>query len=169
MCKKIEIYINMSQDHGVSKCPFASHECKEVKEEVVESTEVAVEDKKKQETPVSLYEKYGGDVAVQKIVCNFYEEHIFKDPSLAHYFKDFKPGQMQKKMSPFLSEALGSKIPYKGKSMHDAHRGMKITNEDFDTVARHLISAITNAGVDPTDIEVIKNHVLSYRGDIVEA
>lgn len=116
---------------------------------------------------LSIFEKYGGDSTVHKIVSNMYQDHVLKDQSLCPFFKKSKIGRLEKQMSSFLARAMGSKFLYKGKSLVDAHKGMKITDDNFESFMRHLSSSLEIAGIDHKDAEEIRKYLLAYKGDVV--
>ena len=116
---------------------------------------------------LSIFEKYGGDSAVHKIVANMYQDHVLRDQSLCPFFKKSKIGRLEKQMTSFLARAMGSKFLYKGKSLVDAHKGMKITDDNFESFMRHLSSSLESAEIDHKDAEEIKKYVLAYKGDVV--
>ena len=57
---------------------------------------------------------------------------------------------------------------YRGKSMKEAHRGMGITNAEFDALAADLKMALERNGVGAADIEQVMRVVGATRADIVE-
>jgi hemoglobin len=68
----------------------------------------------------------------------------------------------------FISQATGGPYPYRGKSMKEAHRGMGITNAEFDAFAADLKKALEKNGVSAADIEPLMHAVDVTRADIVE-
>ena len=60
---------------------------------------------------------------------------------------DFKRGLFQ-----FVAAATGGPQEYRGKDMVTAHKGMNITNEQFDAMMSHLKMAMDKNGV-PTDAQ----------------
>jgi hemoglobin len=47
----------------------------------------------------------------------------------------------------FLTYATGGPKDYKGKSMHDAHKGRGIKNEEFDKVTMHILNTLKDLNV----------------------
>lgn len=115
----------------------------------------------------SIYEKYGGDEFVTKLVEKFYEEVLTKD-ILKPFFvnTDFK--KHFEIVIPFFIMASGGPNNYKGKSMRDAHRGMGIGDEHFDAVQDALGYAMDVLGVDHEDIKPFLAIGESQRNEILD-
>jgi len=61
-------------------------------------------------------------------------------------FEDFKRG-----LSRYVSEEIGGPQKYEGPDMRQAHKGMRITNEEFDAFMNHLRAALANNNVSEKD------------------
>jgi hypothetical protein len=68
----------------------------------------------------------------------------------------------------FISSATGGPLKYEGKSMKEAHKGMKITNDEFDAAAKDLKEALEKHGAKAGDVEAVMTAVSGTRKDIVE-
>ena len=101
----------------------------------------------KQQVPEkTLYEKLGGEPAIQAVVTKMYEG-IFSDPELTEFFtKTDKENQkvMQKK---FLTQLTGGPKIYDGKDMIAAHKGRGIKDKEFNLVAGHVVTAMNQLNV----------------------
>ena len=69
----------------------------------------------------------------------------------------------------FVSQATGGPYTYHGKNMKEAHRGMGITNAEFDAAAAHLKTALKKNGVKTPVAEEFMQLIAATRPDIVEA
>jgi NAD(P)H-flavin reductase/cytochrome b involved in lipid metabolism/truncated hemoglobin YjbI len=115
----------------------------------------------------TLYEKLGGSAALQAVVNKFYDEKVLKDASLSPVFdaKDIQSLKNHQKM--FLQFALGGPNDYTGRSMTDAHRGLGITEDHWNTVCGHLVATLQELGVSEGDIGEVVAKVAPLKPQIV--
>ena len=119
-----------------------------------------------------LWTRLGGETRVKKVVDNFITLVIL-DPNVdftrGGRFK-FTPAEedaLKAKLVAFFSSASDGPIPYTGKSMAEAHKGMNITAEQFDRLIALLRVALQNNKIADADIEEVMKKVEATRGDIV--
>ncbi len=75
---------------------------------------------------------------------------------------------LKKKLVDQLGEATGGPQKYTGKNMKDAHKGLEITNKDFDALANDLVKALKKNKAADDDIQTIVKMLESMRKDVVE-
>ena len=121
----------------------------------------------------TLWERLGGEKNVAKVVDDLFatagadpKVNFFRDPS-------FKPtgeevAALKKKVVELISAVSGGPLKYTGKDMKAAHKGMKITDAEFDAFAGHLKKALEKNGAAPDDVKTVMNVAESTRKDIVE-
>ena len=101
----------------------------------------------------SLYERIGGEAAVNAAVDVFYKK-VFADPLLKPFFEGVDiPGQINKQKQ-FLTYAFGGPNNYSGKGLRNAHRqavGKGMNGQHFDRVMALLGETLTELGV-PQDL-----------------
>jgi hemoglobin len=68
----------------------------------------------------------------------------------------------------FVSQAAGGPLKYTGKTMMEAHKGMGITNSQFDALVADLKQALNKNGAKPADRDALLAAVEGTRKDIVE-
>lgn len=124
-------------------------------------------------TTQTLWQRLGGEERVKKVVDQFVVL-IITDPKI-----DFSRGgkykivtkedeeALKSKLVAYISQASDGTIPYTGKSMIDAHKGMSVTAEQFDTLAASLRVALKNNNVADADIDELMKKVEATRADIV--
>ncbi|MEH6937485.1 group 1 truncated hemoglobin [Bacillus sp. JJ664] len=115
----------------------------------------------------TLYEKFGQEDAISKVVDYFYSELVLKDETVNHFFEHTDMEKQRKHQAKFLSFALGGPNQYSGKSMAKAHEGMNIQPEHFDAIAKHLHDALAHFGVSESDIDQALTKVASLKDDIL--
>lgn len=114
----------------------------------------------------TLYEKFGGEEAVAKVVDYFYSELVLKDETVNHFFKNTDMQKQRVHQTKFISFALGGPNQYSGRSMSKAHEGMNIQPNHFNAIAKHLHDALAHFGISEADIDVALTKVESLRDDI---
>jgi hemoglobin len=121
----------------------------------------------------TLWERLGGEKNVRKVVEDFMAlEHA--DPKV-DFFRGGKRkmteeqlAELKQKLVEFISQAAGGPLKYAGKSMKEAHKGMAITEAQFDALVVDLKTALDKNGVKPADRDAVLEAVATMRRDIVE-
>ncbi|WP_066291567.1 group I truncated hemoglobin [Bacillus sp. FJAT-29937] len=115
----------------------------------------------------TLYDKVGGEAAIEKVVDYFYSELVLKDPTVSHFFENTDMEKQRKHQTKFISFALGGPNQYSGNSMAKAHKGMNLQPAHFDAIATHLGEALSHFGVDNDEIAQALNKVNTLKDDIL--
>ena len=117
----------------------------------------------------SLYEKIGGQAAVDAAVDIFYRK-VLTDDSIANFFDDVDmEGQLAKQKS-FLTMAFGGPNDYSGADMRAAHAPLvaKGLNENhFSAVAGHLQTTLEELGVASENIAAVMAIAASTHDDVL--
>lgn len=124
--------------------------------------------------PVTLWDRLGGEKGVAKLVDDFVA--LAASDAKVNFFRDgkFKPTaeqviELKKKLVEMISEASGGPLKYTGRSMKEAHKGMGITDAEFDALAGNLKKALEDNKVAADDAAAVLKAVEATRKDIVEA
>ena len=116
----------------------------------------------------SLYEAIGGRTALRAAADVFYRR-LLADAELAGFF----PGGVGIGHRAFLvtalGEALGGPQRYRGPFLADAHRGLGITDDQFDRAACHLSDSLDELAVPRPLADQVIAIVASLRPVIVTA
>jgi truncated hemoglobin YjbI len=122
----------------------------------------------------TLWDRLGGEKNVAKVVDDFVNT-AGKDPKV-NFWRDptrvpskQEVADLKTKLVEFVSSATGGPLQYEGKSMKEAHKGMKITNEEFDAAAKDLKDALVKNGAKAEDVDAVMKAVDGTRKEIVEA
>jgi hemoglobin len=121
----------------------------------------------------SLWQRLGGEKNVRKIVDDFMAlEHT--DPKV-DFFRGGKVkltekqlDELKQKIVELISQVSGGPLKYTGRSMKEAHRGMAITNAQFDALVADLKQAFDKNGVKTADRDAVLAAVEGTRKDTVE-
>jgi hemoglobin len=119
-------------------------------------------------TAVNVYQAIGGRAAVTAAVEGLYGR-ILEDPVLSRLF----PGGVAAKHRAFvvtvLGEALGGPEHYRGPDLVKVHRGLGITDADFDQTAVLLAETLDSLGVPGHLADYVVGVVAGLRPAIVTA
>jgi hemoglobin len=113
-----------------------------------------------------LYEKFGGEETVSKVVDYFYEL-VLADDTVNGFFKNTDMDKQRKHQTKFISFALGGPNQYTGVSMAKAHAGMNIQPVHFGAIAQHLHDALLHFGVNESDIDQVLAKISTLKDDIL--
>jgi len=115
----------------------------------------------------TLYEKVGGEEAIEKVVDYFYSELVLKDDTVNHFFTETDMKKQIGHQAKFISFALGGPKQYSGKSMAKAHEGMNLQPEHFNAIVNHLHDALAHFGVSEADCDTALTKVATLKDDIL--
>lgn len=116
---------------------------------------------------MTLYSKLGGEPTLAAAVDEFYER-MQADPELAEWFRGVDLEVLKAHQRAFLMVALGGPEDYSGRSMRNAHAGLRITDPAYTRALQHLRDALASVGVEQELIERIVRPVEQLRAAIVE-
>lgn len=114
----------------------------------------------------SLYQQVGGAKAVGAVIDLFYKK-IMADDRVNHHFDDTHMPTQIAKQKAFVSAALGSPVPWTGRSMRKAHKHLKLTEKDFGIIASHLQNSLQELKVKKEHIAQIMAVVGSVKGEVL--
>lgn len=115
---------------------------------------------------MSVYEKIGGEAAVNAAVDIFYRK-VLSDDRIAHFFDTVDMEGMHSKQKAFLTMAFGGPNNYSGKDMRAAHKHMNLTEVHFNAVAENLIGTLQELSVPQQYIDEIVAIALSVKDDVL--
>jgi hemoglobin len=134
--------------------------------------------RQKEKTPTrSLYDRLGGEAAIRAVVDDFVpraaadEKVNFTRTGIAGHEWQATPENVQRlkeRLVQFIGVATGGPLKYEGKDMVTAHKGMQITNAEFDALAADLKASLDTLQVPAAEQKELLEIVGSTRGAIVE-
>ena len=97
-------------------------------------------------TQKSLYERLGGKAAITAAVDEFVAR-VGADKRINHFFKAAaadpkRMARLKTNLVNLVCQASGGPCKYTGKDMKTAHKGMGITNADFNALVQDLVGAL---------------------------
>jgi hemoglobin len=117
-------------------------------------------------TEKSLYERIGGDAAVDAAVDIFYRR-VLGDDRIAHHFESVDMDVQREKQKAFLAFAFGGPNAYTGRDLRVAHARMSLGEGDFDAVIGHLGATLESLSVPAPLIGEVARIALSVKDDVL--
>jgi len=117
----------------------------------------------------TLYERLGGEAAVDAAVDIFYR-HVLMDDRINYWFEDTDMERQATKQKAFMTMAFGGPHNYSGKDMRDGHAHLVergLNDEHFDAVKENLQTALRELEVPEEAIEEVSTIVESTRDDVL--
>ncbi len=120
--------------------------------------------------PASLYERLGGQTAVNTAVDIFYRK-ILRDQRVNHFFDGIDMEEQIIKQKGFLTMVFGGPNHYTGKGMREGHyhlvkRGLN--DSHVDIIIEHLGATLTELGASDNDIQEVAVIANSVRADVLD-
>jgi hemoglobin len=118
---------------------------------------------------MSLYEKIGGEAAVNAAVDIFYRK-VLSDDRISSFFDGVDMAQQANKQKAFLTMAFGGPASYTGKEMKEAHAHLVekgLNDSHFDAVIENLGATLTELKVPADLIQEAASIALSTRESIL--
>lgn len=99
----------------------------------------------------NIYEKIGGEAAVNAAVDIFYKK-ILADDVVNHFFEKIDMDRQIQKQKDFMKMVFGGPSEYTGDDMRTAHAHLALEEEHFTAVAGHLKATLEELNV-PEDLQ----------------
>jgi hemoglobin len=145
----------------------------EVRAKLAPAEAVRKSTKTAEEKKATLWERLGGEGNVRKVVDEFVRTAA-ADPKVdfsrggKFTFTDKDIDHLKDMLVKLVSSATGGPLEYTGKDMRKSHKGMNITNAEFDATVGHLRKALDKHGAKPADAQALLKIVEGTRAQIVE-
>ena len=122
-------------------------------------------------TTATLFERLGGYSAVAAVADDLLPR-LRSDPQLGRFWAHRGEDGIQREkqlLVDYLCSAAGGPMYYRGRDMLLTHRGMRISESDWNVFLGHAGATLAKFQVPATEQGEIVAFVLSLKGDIVEA
>jgi len=117
----------------------------------------------------NLYERIGGQPAVDKAVEVFYRK-VLADDRINEFFDGVDMEQQINKQKGFLTMVFGGPNNYTGKDMREGHKHLVargLNDSHVDAVIELLGATLQELGVAADDIQEVANTANSVRDDVL--
>jgi hemoglobin len=98
----------------------------------------------------TLYDRLGGEKAVTAVVDDFVA-NVAADDKIKQRFANANIDHLKQMLVLQICSAAGGGCQYTGKSMEDAHKGMAITEEEFNALVGDLVKSLNKFKVADAD------------------
>jgi hemoglobin len=118
----------------------------------------------------SLYDRLGGYDAISA-VANELLPRLRSDPQLGRFWAHRGEDGIQREkqfLIEFLSSRAGGPVYYRGRDMVLTHRGMRISESDWNVFLGHAGAALAKFDLPKAELEELVALVQSVKPDIVE-
>ncbi|MEK7833505.1 MAG: group 1 truncated hemoglobin [Acidobacteriota bacterium] len=118
----------------------------------------------------SLYQRLGGYDALAAVTDEFIGR-LASDKELGRFFvgaSDDSKKRIRQLVLDQLCAATGGPCVYIGRDMKTAHKGLKITEKDWDASVKHLTATLDKFKVAKKEKEEVLGAIGSLKKDIVE-
>lgn len=114
----------------------------------------------------ALYAELGGKRGIAAIVDGLLIE-LARDERIVHHFADTDIARLRRLLEEQICEVSGGPCIYSGDSMRESHRGLDLTDADFNALVEDLIVAMEDAGVAHGAQNALLARLAPMHGDIV--
>ncbi len=116
-----------------------------------------------------LYEKLGGEAAIDAAVDKFYDK-VLADDRIKHFFAATDMPKQRKMQKAFLTVAFGGPNNYSGRGLRLAHKkavAAGLADNHFDAVVENLAATLQELGVSEADITEVAVIAEAVRADVL--
>jgi len=115
----------------------------------------------------SLFERLGGIDAITAVVEDF-RDRVAGDDRINLKFARTDLGRLRKMLIDQVCEATGGPCQYRGRSMNEAHAGMKVTKGEFNALVDDLVATLNQFKVPSAEQDELLAILGPLQSDIVE-
>jgi len=117
----------------------------------------------------SIYERVGGEPAMQELAESFYRK-MLSDDRVSHFFDDIDMDRQIAKQKAFLTMVAGGPNNYTGRDMRSAHKHLMekgLNDTHVDVVIEHLGATLAEMGAPQDIIDAVKSAAEGARNDVL--
>jgi len=114
----------------------------------------------------TLYERLGGEAAVDQAVGRFYDR-VLADERIASFFDGMNMHAQARKQKLFLTKVFGGPNSYDGQDMRAAHAHLELEQQHFDAVVENLVATLQSMGVAARDIAEVETLANAMADDVL--
>lgn len=116
----------------------------------------------------SLYARLGGNAAITAVVDQFLA-NVVADARINKFFANVDAARLRTLLIEQIGQATGGPEKYTGRDMKTTHKGMGITDADFNALVEDLVAALDKFNVPEKEKGELLAILGPMKGDIVEA
>ena len=120
---------------------------------------------------MSLYERLGGVNAIAMVVDRFSDEIVANvklnvNPKLKEWNSKGELEGLKFMRTLWICQAAGGPFKYTGKDMHEAHKDLHITPEEFDEVGVEIARALDHFKVPEREKQELLAAVVAHKSEV---
>ena len=115
----------------------------------------------------TLFVKYGSRLTSGMAEC-FYDR-VLVDTELAPFFEGIDVEKLREHLADFLTVLTGGPDIYKGRDLLEAHKGLNISEADFNRLMAHVAAAAEELEIEPEDIATVAEAIIGLKDQVVTA
>jgi hemoglobin len=115
----------------------------------------------------SLYDRLGGKSAITAVVDTFVAR-VAADARINKKFAHTDIPRLKTMLVDQVCAQTGGPCTYTGRTMKEAHRGMRVTEGEFNALVEDLVAALNKFNVPKREQDELLGALGSMKGDIVE-
>ena len=116
--------------------------------------------------PPTLYERMGGEPVVRRVVDDVIDRTA-SDPRTERSFREVKMSRLKEKLREQLCNVAGGPCRYTGDPMNEVHKGLKITEAEWNLMVQFLRDALERSGVRDAEKNELLRILAPMKRDIV--
>ena len=117
-------------------------------------------------TEPTLYQRLGGTPGIAAVVDDFVD-NVRADPRINRRFQGVDINHTKQMLTEHVCKDTGGPCAYTGRSMKDTHRGMDISDAEFNAMASDMAKTLDKFALPQRERTDVLNLLNSMRGDIV--
>lgn len=114
----------------------------------------------------TLYQRLGGTEGIAAVVDDFVD-NVRADPRINKRFEGVDLNHTKAMLTDLVCQASGGPCKYTGRSVKDIHRGMDISDTEFDDMMSDMSKTLDKFKLPPRERTDVMNLLMSMRGDVV--
>jgi hemoglobin len=116
----------------------------------------------------SLYDRLGGMAAISAVVEDF-AGNVLADTRINKKFARSDATRLVANLKDFVCNATGGPCQYKGLSMKESHKHMRVTGGEFNALVEDLVKSLDKFRVGEREKNDLLGALAGLKGDIVKA
>ena len=115
----------------------------------------------------TLYSRLGGAEGIRRIIDDVITAHL-NNPVVRERFRKAEDlGRLKTKAWEFFCAGAGGPETYTGKDMVSAHKGMNITEGEYEAVTSDILSALAKNRIDDATAKDVTAILNSLKGQVI--
>ncbi|OOG56233.1 group 1 truncated hemoglobin [Rhodanobacter sp. C03] len=116
--------------------------------------------------PATLYDQLGGEQGIAALT-DAALDHYAADPRVAPAFAHADIGRFRRMFAQYLCQVADGPCHYTGDSMADVHRGMNVSETQFNAVVEGLTASMTSLHISVRVQNRLLRRLAPERGDVI--